>query len=119
MGFSEKMLKYLKMITVEPVVLILFIGVSFGMLTNLIGGYYKTCELFFGPEIGTDCTHLADNHDSEISVQKTYTEWQTWYLIASLAPGIPVTIMIGEYMSVAQPGRGGNLSFWDSIKPLV
>ncbi len=96
MGFSDKMYKYLFKITVEPLVLILLLGFSFGNTTELVGGYYKTCELFFGSDIGTDCNHLAENHKSEISVQETYTEWQTWYLIATFVPALPVDIMISE-----------------------
>ncbi len=77
--------------------MLLFIGFPFGSITNLIGGYYKTCELYFGNDIGTDFNNLGENHNSEISVQKTYTEWQTWYLIATLVPALPVDIMISEY----------------------
>ncbi len=96
MGFARKITGYLSLITVEPAAFILFIGMAFAGITNLIGGYYKTCQLYFDTEIGTDCNNLAENPESEISVQKTYTGWQTWYLAAALLPAIPVDLIISE-----------------------
>ncbi len=96
MGFARKITGYMTLITMEPALIILFSGLAFANITTLIGGYYKTCQLYFDTDIGTDCNNLAENHASEISVQKTYTGWQTWYLLAALLPAIPVDLIISE-----------------------
>uniref|UniRef100_A0A914UM40 Uncharacterized protein n=1 Tax=Plectus sambesii TaxID=2011161 RepID=A0A914UM40_9BILA len=90
-------LKWMKHVTVEPIIFLIYLGWVFGNTLQSPGLYEKVCRMYYSDEVGVNCKDLSATHDIEDRVQSRSAQWSLYNAISYLTPAIFADTILGAY----------------------